>query len=43
MKWKRVSIGLFILLAIMTVADGLLIRQNLQMRRLAQPAAAAGL
>jgi hypothetical protein len=43
MTWKRASIGLFILLAIMTVADGLLVRQNLQMRRLVQPAAAAGL
>jgi len=42
MNWKRISLALFILLLLMTAADGLLIRQNVQMRRLL-PTAPAGL
>lgn len=34
MNWKRLSVVLFFLLAMMTVADILLIRQNVEMRRL---------
>jgi len=33
MNWKRISIGLFILLILITISDGLLIRQNLELRR----------
>jgi len=34
MNWKRLSLVLFLLLGVMTLADILLIRQNVQMRKL---------